>query len=57
MELLENPTFKTKYLKNKLRVKLWESDFMEKYGRKPNKVSYFSRAVVFIAYFVLTKAI
>ncbi|XP_032665007.1 ATP-dependent DNA helicase Q4 [Odontomachus brunneus] len=37
MELLENPAFKTKYLKNKLRVKLWESDFMEKYGRKPNK--------------------
>ncbi|EFN84636.1 ATP-dependent DNA helicase Q4 [Harpegnathos saltator] len=37
MEFLENPVFKTKYLKNKLRVKLWESDFMEKYGRKPNK--------------------
>ncbi|XP_066588951.1 ATP-dependent DNA helicase Q4 [Prorops nasuta] len=37
MELLEDPHFKTKYQKNKLRVKLWESDFMEKYGRKPNK--------------------
>ncbi|XP_014486167.1 PREDICTED: ATP-dependent DNA helicase Q4 isoform X1 [Dinoponera quadriceps] len=37
MEFLENPAFKTKYFKNKLRVKLWESDFMEKYGRKPNK--------------------
>lgn len=39
MELLEDPVFKTKYTKNKLRVKLWESDFMDKYGRKPNKVS------------------
>ncbi|KAL0112993.1 hypothetical protein PUN28_012317 [Cardiocondyla obscurior] len=37
MELFEDPVFKTKYLKNKLRVKRWESDFMEKYGRKPNK--------------------
>jgi len=40
MELFEDPIFKTKYLKNKLRVKRWESDFMEKYGRKPNKVRY-----------------
>ncbi|XP_011866489.1 PREDICTED: ATP-dependent DNA helicase Q4 [Vollenhovia emeryi] len=37
MELFEDPVFKTKYLKNKLRVKRWESDFMEKYGRKPHK--------------------
>ncbi|XP_071572607.1 ATP-dependent DNA helicase Q4 [Temnothorax nylanderi] len=37
MELFEDPIFKTRYLKNKLRVKQWESDFMEKYGRKPNK--------------------
>ncbi|XP_070166278.1 ATP-dependent DNA helicase Q4 [Polyergus mexicanus] len=37
MKLLEDPVFKTKYMKNKLRVKRWESDFMEKYGRKPNK--------------------
>lgn len=37
MELFEDPILKTKYLKNKLRVKQWESDFMEKYGRKPNK--------------------
>ncbi|KAG7211518.1 hypothetical protein KM043_010785 [Ampulex compressa] len=37
MDLMEDPSFKTKYQKNKLRVKLWESDFMDKYGRKPNK--------------------
>ncbi|XP_029668256.1 ATP-dependent DNA helicase Q4 [Formica exsecta] len=37
MKLFEDPVFKTKYMKNKLRVKRWESDFMEKYGRKPNK--------------------
>lgn len=39
MDLLEDPIFKTKYQKYKLKVKLWESDFMEKYERKPNKVS------------------
>lgn len=38
MKILEDPIFKTKYMKSKLRVKKWESDFMEKYGRKPNKV-------------------
>lgn len=38
MDLMDDPTFKTKYQKQKVRVKLWESDFMEKYGRKPNKV-------------------
>ncbi|XP_012058273.1 PREDICTED: ATP-dependent DNA helicase Q4 [Atta cephalotes] len=37
MDLFEDPIFKTKYLKNKLCVKRWESDFMEKFGRKPNK--------------------
>ncbi|XP_011636135.2 LOW QUALITY PROTEIN: ATP-dependent DNA helicase Q4 [Pogonomyrmex barbatus] len=37
MELFDDPVFKTKYLKNKVRVKRWESDFMEKYGRRPNK--------------------
>ncbi|XP_025263838.1 ATP-dependent DNA helicase Q4 [Camponotus floridanus] len=37
MKILEDPIFKTKYMKSKLRVKQWESDFMEKYGRKPNK--------------------
>ncbi|XP_029169475.1 ATP-dependent DNA helicase Q4 [Nylanderia fulva] len=37
MKLFEDPIFKNKYMKNKRRVKRWESDFMEKYGRKPNK--------------------
>ncbi|XP_011502558.1 PREDICTED: ATP-dependent DNA helicase Q4 [Ceratosolen solmsi marchali] len=37
MNLMEDPNFKTKYHKHKIRVKLWESDFMEKFGRKPNK--------------------
>ncbi|XP_046604660.1 ATP-dependent DNA helicase Q4 isoform X1 [Neodiprion virginianus] len=37
MDLLDDRTLKNKYQKSKLRVKLWESDFMEKYGRKPNK--------------------
>ncbi|KAK2586565.1 hypothetical protein KPH14_011449 [Odynerus spinipes] len=37
MELLEDPLFKSKYQKYKRRVKIWESNFMEKYGRKPNK--------------------
>ncbi|RLU16956.1 hypothetical protein DMN91_011025 [Ooceraea biroi] len=37
MDVLKDPVLKTKYLKNKLRVKQWESDFMEKFGRKPNK--------------------
>ncbi|XP_012266249.2 uncharacterized protein LOC105691972 [Athalia rosae] len=37
MELLENPSFKSKYHKSKSKVKQWESGFMEKYGRKPNK--------------------
>lgn len=39
MELFEDPVFKTKYTKSKFRVKQWESHFMDKYGRKPNKVS------------------
>ncbi|XP_017794163.1 PREDICTED: ATP-dependent DNA helicase Q4 [Habropoda laboriosa] len=37
MEILEDPVFKTKYQKYKIRVKLWESQFTEKHGRKPNK--------------------
>ncbi|XP_015585823.1 ATP-dependent DNA helicase Q4 [Cephus cinctus] len=37
MDLFEDPLFKTKYQKSKLRVKLWESDFMEKYGKRPSK--------------------
>lgn len=40
MEILEDPVFKTKYQKYKIRVKLWESRFIEKHGRKPNKVFY-----------------
>lgn len=39
MDLLEDPIFKTKYQKNKIKLKLWESDFIEKYKRKPTKVS------------------
>ncbi|XP_020280257.1 ATP-dependent DNA helicase Q4 [Pseudomyrmex gracilis] len=37
MELFDDPVLKTQYKKNKFRLKQWESDFMEKYGRKPNK--------------------
>ncbi|XP_014611463.1 PREDICTED: ATP-dependent DNA helicase Q4 [Polistes canadensis] len=37
MELLQDPVFKSRYQKYKRRVKLWESNFMEKYGRKPTK--------------------
>ncbi|XP_046823310.1 ATP-dependent DNA helicase Q4 [Vespa crabro] len=37
MELLQDPIFKSRYQKYKRRVKLWESDFMEKYGRKPTR--------------------
>ncbi|KAI4486376.1 hypothetical protein M0802_012301 [Mischocyttarus mexicanus] len=37
MPLLQDPVFTSKYRKYKRRVKLWESDFMEKYGRKPTK--------------------
>ncbi|KAF7394636.1 hypothetical protein HZH66_007810 [Vespula vulgaris] len=37
MELLQDPVFKSRYQKYKRRVKLWESDFMEKYGRKPTR--------------------
>lgn len=38
MELFDDPKVKRTYLKSKIRVKQWESNFMEKYGRKPNKV-------------------
>ncbi|XP_076681340.1 recQ4 helicase [Andrena cerasifolii] len=37
MEILQDPVFKTNYQKYKVRVKLWESSFTEKHGRKPNK--------------------
>ncbi|XP_043248757.1 ATP-dependent DNA helicase Q4 isoform X2 [Colletes gigas] len=37
MKILEDPVFKTNYQKYKVRVKLWESRFTEKYGRKPNR--------------------
>lgn len=37
MELFDDPKVKRTYLKSKIRVKQWESNFMEKYGRKPNK--------------------
>ncbi|KDR08798.1 ATP-dependent DNA helicase Q4 isoform X2 [Zootermopsis nevadensis] len=38
MELLEDPSFKLKYQKSKLKVKLWESEFRKKHGRNPSKV-------------------
>ena len=37
MEILQDPVFKTNYQKYKVRVKLWESSFTEKHGRKPTK--------------------
>ncbi|XP_034942130.1 ATP-dependent DNA helicase Q4 [Chelonus insularis] len=37
MSSLDDPATKNKYQKCKFRVKRWESDFMDKYGRKPNK--------------------
>ncbi|CAD1474602.1 unnamed protein product, partial [Heterotrigona itama] len=37
MEILSDPVFKTQYQKYKIRVKLWESRFTAKHGRKPNK--------------------
>ncbi|KAG8038272.1 hypothetical protein G9C98_006599 [Cotesia typhae] len=37
MTLLDDPAVNNKYMKCKIRVKKWESDFMEKYGRKPTK--------------------
>ncbi|CAL7933550.1 unnamed protein product [Xylocopa violacea] len=37
MEILEDPEFKIKYQKYKIRVKLWESRFIKKHGREPNK--------------------
>lgn len=39
MSSLDDPKIKSKYQKCKYKVKRWESDFMEKYGRKPNKVN------------------
>lgn len=41
MEILADPVFKTQYQKYKNRVKLWESHFTAKHGRKPNKVLHF----------------
>ncbi|XP_008560443.1 ATP-dependent DNA helicase Q4 [Microplitis demolitor] len=37
MNSLDDPAVNNKYLKCKIRMKRWESDFMEKYGRKPTK--------------------
>ncbi|KZC08279.1 ATP-dependent DNA helicase Q4 [Dufourea novaeangliae] len=37
MGILEDPEFQSQYQKYKVRVKLWESRFTEKHGRKPNK--------------------
>lgn len=37
MEILSDPVFKTQYQKYKTCVKLWESRFTTKHGRKPNK--------------------
>ncbi|XP_013112957.2 uncharacterized protein LOC106091083 [Stomoxys calcitrans] len=34
---MEDPVFKQKYQKYKLRVKLWEKDFKKKHGRVPSK--------------------
>jgi hypothetical protein len=39
MELLEDPSFRLKYQKSKLKVKLWESEFRKTHGRNPSKVS------------------
>ncbi|KAJ4432193.1 hypothetical protein ANN_20809 [Periplaneta americana] len=39
MDLLEDPSFKLKYQKSKLRVKLWESEFTKINGRNPSKVT------------------
>lgn len=40
MNSLDDPAVNNKYLKCKIRMKRWESDFMEKYGRKPTKVCF-----------------
>lgn len=36
---MDDPVFKQKYQKYKLRVKLWEKDFKKKHGRIPSKVN------------------
>ncbi|PNF33721.1 hypothetical protein B7P43_G11418, partial [Cryptotermes secundus] len=38
MDLLEDPSFKIKYQKSKLKVKLWESEFRKSRGRNPSKM-------------------
>jgi hypothetical protein len=38
MDLLEDPSFKVRYQKSKLKVKLWESEFRKAHGRNPSKV-------------------
>lgn len=38
MDFLENPNVKNRYNKYKYRLKKWENEFMEKYGRPPSKV-------------------
>jgi hypothetical protein len=39
MDLLEDPMFKVRYQKSKLKVKLWESEFRKAHGRNPSKVA------------------
>lgn len=38
MDLLKDPSFRLKYQKSKLKVKLWESEFRKTHGRNPSKV-------------------
>ncbi|XP_031777206.1 ATP-dependent DNA helicase Q4, partial [Nasonia vitripennis] len=37
MDSKDESYFKTKYYQYKIRIKKWESNFINKYGRKPNK--------------------
>ncbi|OXU28508.1 hypothetical protein TSAR_016698, partial [Trichomalopsis sarcophagae] len=37
MDSIDESYFKTKYYQYKIRIKKWESNFINKYGRKPNK--------------------
>ncbi|XP_044014928.1 ATP-dependent DNA helicase Q4 [Aphidius gifuensis] len=51
MEFLENPNIKNRYNKYKYRLKKWENEFMEKYGRPPSKNDFHKAdAVVRYAY-------
>ncbi|PSN39460.1 hypothetical protein C0J52_17707 [Blattella germanica] len=38
MDLLEDPSFKNKYMKCKIRLKRWEGDFKKVHGRNPSQV-------------------